>query len=297
MLHLNLFGTGRATFDDRSLAGFPHQRPWLVLCYLLLERRRSHSREQLAAVFWGDQPTQVARKDLRNTLWRLHELFSDVGADYRDYVSIEEERVGFRPRGQYWLDVEIFETSITRQMGVAAEQLLPTQVRELEQAMAIYQGELLDGVYDDWCLSERERLHLLYTGALHKLMIYHGHVGNFEAGLDYGRRILALDNTHETVHRHMMQLFWQAGDRTAALAQFKLCCQILRDELGAPPTAETRSLYERILHDGGAGRSTGTLQPGLPNKEFFAELQRTKHLMAEASAALAHLEAALGGTL
>ena len=81
MLKLNLFGTGQASYCDRPLAGFPNQQCHLLLCYLLLNRHHPHYRERLAAVFWGDSPTAVARKSLRNALWRLRCALHAAGAD------------------------------------------------------------------------------------------------------------------------------------------------------------------------------------------------------------------------
>lgn len=308
MLRLSLFGSGQARFHDHLLDGFPYQQPSLLLCYLLLNRNRFHPRERLAAVFWAERPTQVARKRLRNALWRLRQLFLDVGADFGEYLAADEEQVGFTPCGRYWLDIEAFENSVVQYAGVTVGQLQPAEVHDLELAVGLYQGDLLEGIYDDWCLYERERLRHLYEGTLAKLMTYYGHVGQPEQGIAYGRRILALDNTRENVHRQLMLLLWQIGDRYAALGQYRLCCQILRDELGVPPTTETHGLYERIVHDDDvatpnrqhAHNSTGPfveVQAVPPGAELLAELRRARLLIAAASSALTHLEEVISVTL
>jgi serine/threonine-protein kinase len=46
-----------------------------------------------------------------------------------------------------------------------------------------------------------------------------------------------------------MQLYAGAGNRSAALRQYQSCLQLLEDELGVPPEAETTALYERISAD------------------------------------------------
>jgi DNA-binding SARP family transcriptional activator len=50
------------------------------------------------------------------------------------------------------------------------------------------------------------------------------------------------------VHRQMMRLHWRSGDRHEALAQYKRCAQILREEMGIEPVARTRLLYNRMVH-------------------------------------------------
>jgi DNA-binding SARP family transcriptional activator len=146
------------------------------------------------------------------------------------------------------LDVEHFETTITGYQDLSGHELTPEAAAQLGEAVDLYVGDLLEGVYEDWCLSERERLSLLHLNALSKLMFFHECSGTYEGGLACGERILAYDNTRERVHQKMMQLYWLLGDRVAALAQYKRCVQILREELGISPMPETDLLYQQMVH-------------------------------------------------
>jgi hypothetical protein len=47
----------------------------------------------------------------------------------------------------------------------------------------------------------------------------------------------------------MMRLYWMAGDRDAALAQYKRCSEILRDELGVDPMRETTRVYHQMANN------------------------------------------------
>lgn len=249
MLSVNLFGVGQARYFDRPLPGFPTQQPCLLLCHLLINRTYPHNREHLAAVFWGDMPSLAARKSLRNSLWRLRQIFQSVGAPPDEFLFITEESISFINQSNHRLDVEIFEKTLHSFQDIPARSLSPDQAFALEEAAKIYIGDLLGSVYEDWVLYERERLRILYLSALNKLMIYHGIKGNYDRGLTYGEQILAHDNTREKVHRQMMWLYYLQGDRNAALAQFKRCRQILREELGVQPMDETGQLYEQMLHN------------------------------------------------
>jgi DNA-binding SARP family transcriptional activator len=150
MLEIRLFGTGAARYNDQPLPCFPSQRPGLLLCYLLLNRHRSFPREQLASVFWGDHPTTVARKMLRNALWRLHQALAEAGARFDDYIGHDDEQVSFVRGSIYWLDVETFENAVAGYKGIAEQNLTSDQATQLEQAHTLYQGDLLEGVYEDW---------------------------------------------------------------------------------------------------------------------------------------------------
>lgn len=248
MLKVWLFGSGEARYFDRPLPGCPNQQSFLLLSYLLLNRRRPMHRERIAAVFWGEHPTSTSRKYLRNALWRLRLALQSAGAPAEEYLAIGDDSISFLASSRYWLDVEFFETTIRRYQGLSGQELTGEQAEDLEEAVKFYAGELLEGVYEDWCLYDRERYSLLLLKTLSKLMIYHGLHGNYERGLAHGERILNHDDTREKIYREMMWLYWLSGDRHAALAQFKRCAQVMRETLGISPMDETRRLYQQMLH-------------------------------------------------
>jgi len=236
-------------FEDSKVAGFPAHIPCLLFCYLVLNRRSAILRERLAAVFWGDNPIDVARKNLRNTLWRLRLNFERVGGSLDQYLTVVDDSICFDKASDYWLDVEIFENTINRFRDTNGRYLAQNEAEQLQEATMLYAGDLLEGVYEDWCLHDREHFRLMYLGALGKLMSFHIAAGNNEQGLVYGDTILALDPLRERIHRNMMRLYWLMGDRSAAFAQYHLCSQILRDELGAEPMQQSINLHEQMLQD------------------------------------------------
>jgi DNA-binding SARP family transcriptional activator len=247
MLKAQLFGTGQAVFRDQPLVGFPNQQCYRLLCYLLLNRHRPHDRERLAAVFWAEYPTASSRSYLRNALWRLRHALQSAGVPVDDYLMVSEDSVCFLSSDHYWLDVEAFDTAIASCEDRAGHELSPAQVACLESAVDLYVGDLLEGVYEDWCLYERERLRLLHLNTLGKLLTHHEHNGTYERGLVYGMRTLARDPTRERAHRQVMRLYWLSGDRSQALEQYRLCVQVLREELGTAPTGRTTLLYRQML--------------------------------------------------
>ncbi len=249
MFRLKFFGTGEATYQDRPLTYFPRHQAYLLFCYLLLNPERPHSRDQLATMFWGEYPTQVSRKYLRNGLWKLRQQLDAVGAPVDRYFLINEDSISFVGAGQYWLDVEVFTTTLTASEDLPGNKLTLDQASDLENAVLLYTDDLLVGVYDDWCLYEREKLSLLYLRALSKLMAFHENNGTYERGLAFGEKLLARDNTREKVHLQMMRLHWLSGDRNAALAQYKRCAQILRDQFSVAPLKETASVYQQMLNN------------------------------------------------
>jgi DNA-binding SARP family transcriptional activator len=217
------------------------------MCYLALYHDQAHSREHLAAVFWGDRSTSDSRKYLRNALWRLRQGLQSIQVPDEDYLSVVDDTVSLCGQEHLRLDTRAFEDRVTRCQHIPGSELTGEQAAGLEFAVQLYSGDLLQGTYDDWCIYERERFHLLYLSTLGRLMGYYEAQGDYERALAHGERILARDSTRERTHQQMMRLHWLLGDRSAALAQYNRCAQILQESLHLPPMAQTRRLYQEML--------------------------------------------------
>ena len=94
--------------------------------------------------------------------------------------------------------------------------------------------------------SGRERLHRQAVDTLGALADYHERRGEVAAALGYAREQVRLEPWREEAHRHTMRLLLYSDERSAALAQYRRCVQILEDELGVPPTADTEALFQLI---------------------------------------------------
>lgn len=306
MLSVRLFGSGQACYAGQPIGGFPAQQPFLVLSYLMLNRQQLHGRESVAALFWPDVTRETSLKALRNAVWRLRQLLHSVGAPEDQYLLVSDDRIAFATRAEYWLDIETFEHLVQCTNGQSGKALTAEQADNLEKAIALYSGDLLEGIYLDWCLVEREHLRTLYMNALSMLMAYHEAHANLERGLAYGETILARDPTREAIHRRMMRLYWLSGDRGAAIAQYHRCTQILQDELGIEPMAQTQRLYHLLLHDRPPSRpldrskhprDVGESHPAAVSdptvEEALAQIQRLQSVISKTTEELARLERTL----
>jgi DNA-binding SARP family transcriptional activator len=247
MLEIRLFGTGHISFQTHHVTGFPTQQPLMLLCYLILHRGHFLSREQISATFWKDVSTCLARKNLRNAFWRLRQIFQSLGANLDDYISVAEDNICFISSAICWLDIDIFEKSVHESRDVLAQNLSVEQVAQLEMAIDLYKGDLLESLYEDWCFYQREQLRLFYLNSLSKLMIYHTLKGNSEHAIEFGVKLLTLDPLRETTYQQMMWLHHLAGERNAAIMLYERLCHLLQEELGVPPMEETIEIYSQIV--------------------------------------------------
>lgn len=248
-LRIHLFGQVRIFNSEATEpAKVTHQVQGL-LAYLLLHRHRSHSREVLAELFWGDHPQNRARGSMNTTLWRLRQILEPTETLRGTFLlAATAGEIAINPAGSYWLDAATFEDQSLRAMQQPVETMQDADAACLETTVQLYTADLLEGFYEDWALRERERMHELYLNSLVHLMHYHAHRHAYNEGLRWGQRVLDQDQLREDVQREMMWLYLANGQRTRALQQYEVCRQVLAEELGLPPMAETQALHAAILN-------------------------------------------------
>lgn len=219
-----------------------------LLAYLLLNRHRCHPRDVIATLFWGDQPDQRARNCLSTAMWRLRRVLEPDGVPQGTYLlSNPSGEVGFNSDSFVWLDVADFQSRASVLIERPLNQLTDADIEAGADAISLYNGDLLDGIYDDWALAERERLRTLYLSTLETLMHHYAEKGDIHHSLSFAQKILAYDVLREEIHRKLMYLYIQSGKRALAVRQYELCRQLLARELGVDPLPETQALYRQAV--------------------------------------------------
>jgi DNA-binding SARP family transcriptional activator len=191
---------------------------------------------------------------------------------------IHNHEVGFNCTSPHWLDVEEFEEQLAGVRELSGVRLTPSEAEALRQAIELYRGDVLEGVYEEWCVYERERLKRLFRYALERLMIYHEVQGQFDIAITYAQRLLSCDPLLEHVHRALMRYYYARGDRPAALQQYSACTELLNGELQVEPMAQTVALYEAIRTEHEPGAQTADASP---TAAALAAVERLDRVIAE----------------
>lgn len=246
-LQIVLFGGFELLRDGEALPPIPSRAGRALFAYLVVHRGVRLPRERLAAEFWPDMPESRARRRLSHTLWQIQDTLADL-ADGHGYLEATGDALSFDPDVPYWIDVEEFERRIERFRPVhgSKSRRRATDRRELVDAVALYRGEFLPTLYDDWVLAEQERLSQLHAEALGWLVSMAKGEGAYEEALGYAQRLTQAEPLREDAHREVMRLSTLLGRTSAALRQFERCRAVLASELGTTPADATVKLHDRI---------------------------------------------------
>jgi len=207
-----------------------HKGEWL-LALLALRYGRSVSREWLAGTLWPDSIDVRALYNLRRSL-----------SDLRHALGNEAWRLQSPTARNVALDLTEAEVDIVR-----FDRLIEAGgIADLEAAVRLYGGPLLEGCDEAWAVQERSHREEGYLMALEKLAASAATTGDSASGIAYLRQIVSREPTRETAQCALMTALARSGDHAAVLLVYRELRQRLRDQLNTDPSPETQALFRQL---------------------------------------------------
>jgi len=207
-----------------------------LLAYLAMKPDYRARREELATLFWGDNPDALARHSLRQCLISLRQdlcLASEI-------LMVDREAIGLRAQ---FLSVDARRfMSLARSAGPNG----------LTQAAELWQGAFLPDLaldieeFDTWHRQEADTLSAVAADVFEALCRNADANGDGERAIAAAERLVALEPTREDRQRTALKLFARHKGRETALSRAKLLTDLLRSDLGVSPEAGTRALIDAI---------------------------------------------------
>src|SRR5438128_249038 len=207
-----------------------------LLAFLAMKPDYRASREELATLFWGDNPDALARHSLRQCLISLRQdlcLASEI-------LIVDREAIGLRTQ---------FVSVDARRFISLARSAAPD---ELTRAAELWHGAFLPDLgfdieeFDTWHRHEAERLATAAAGVFEALCRTADANGDGDRAIAAAERLVALEPTREDRQRTALMLFARHEGREAALSRAKRLTDLLRSDLGVSPQAATRALIDAI---------------------------------------------------
>ena len=206
-----------------------------LLVYLALAAdRRFQRRDAMVGLFWPELDAEHARGALRQALRFLR---GELGADVlinrgEEEVSVNREVVG--------CDTWDFDGAC--------------ESRSWGEALALYRGDLLAGVYiaeisaefEHWLEQERDRLRRRAASAAWSAVEQAERAGDLVAAAPLARRGVELAPDDEPSVRRLMRILDRKGDRAGALSAYEMFRLRLAADYHVDPSPETEALLASI---------------------------------------------------
>jgi len=209
---LQLARQSSATLPDRDPVELA-PRDAALLAWLALEGPTPRNR--LAQLLWPQSEPEAARNALRQRLFKLHRLF---GGD----------------------------SLVTGHATLALADGVSHDLHEADDVLGGVAQQTFGGEFATWLEHQRERRRSRTRSTLIELCELAERARDFDDALSHADELLAFEPLSEDAHRRVMRLHYQRGDRAAALLAFDRCERVLKDEVGARPSADTLALLRAV---------------------------------------------------
>ena len=251
VLRLRLAGEFQCLTAEGSAIKLPLSKEQGLLAILALSPKFSCPRGKLVNLLWSTREDEQARASLRQSLYSLKSALGEAA----DVLRVDRKRVALNPSR---VSVDVDELKALAAVDA---------VESLERCVALYAGELLDGLtvrdpaWEEWLTLERENVRSVVVTALRKLIDFHAAERSPEKLIAAGRRLVDIDPFQEEGHRALMLGYAESNQRALALKQYAHCQALLRRELGAEPDRATQSLAAAVKQGVAAGADARRAEP------------------------------------
>ena len=228
-LEVSVLGDLQATCNGRPVGDRLSRKSRALLGYLVVTGR-PQTRARLCDLLWGN--AEDPRGALRWSLSRIRSAFGVHG----DRLLADGEQVAFdvsdRRSRVDWLVVR----------GLIAGGVERSDTPALEQASALFQGELLEGLdlsdefrFRAWCVAERDAVRRVRVEILRTLVARLEQ--SPERGLVHAQTWTAVEPLDGSGHAAVIRLLGATGRVRAALGHYDSCARLLAAEGSAWPDA------------------------------------------------------------
>lgn len=239
---IELLGGLRVIWDERSIVRFRTQKTAALLAFLAYHCDRAHPREALIEMLWPWANLDAGRQSLSQALYSLRHQLEPPGVPAGTVLVADRSNVQLNPQAMT-TDLLEFEGALhaaERASDKAAKE------RELEEAVRLYRGELLPGLYEPWIPAEQVRLSERFVSAVVLLAKLLAERGEVAAAISHLRQAIETEPLQEEPYRELMRRLMERGEHGAALKAYHELEHVFADELGERPSGTTRQLAREV---------------------------------------------------
>jgi DNA-binding SARP family transcriptional activator len=238
-LKIHLFGAFEVLIADQPIQHkyWQSRQVRTIFKLLILQRGRPFASTQFVEAIWPKEKQEVALQRLYIRISQLRRILELGAVD----VKIQTIEGGYLFDYKYpqpgeisscWIDVDVFENLADQGRMLLEQNQYQAAVEMFEKARSLYRADyLIEDQYDDWSMTERERLRDRFLILLTELSEAYAQMGQYRRAIHTCQKILQADSCREAVFVRLMLFYYYAGEKNKALQTFEHCQKVLWKEL------------------------------------------------------------------
>ncbi len=218
-----------------------------IFCYIATRKHRRVAKDILIEAFWGDEDPETIEKNFHPTISHIRKALNSRQSLKQNFIVFRDGAYQLNPEFSYSIDSEDFVNFIAAAETAKRDDDTAMLRQNLESAYGLYRGEFMDGSYDDWAEEQRHFYSEQFSRVLNGLAKLSVADKRWADALKYANEILAIDPYREDLHRLVLKVLAAQSKPAAVKKHYESMQQLLKNELGIEPSAETRKLFKELV--------------------------------------------------
>jgi SARP family transcriptional regulator, regulator of embCAB operon len=241
-LRVQICGALTIERDGQRLEGLlPGRQGRLLFTYLVVNRHRPVTRDEVAEALWRGPDQAAVEARLNPLLSKLRRVFGAGAVDGRSALRLCLTGA--------WVDLEASAEAIHRAESAVAQREWARAWGPSLTALFVSERGFLPGEDAAWIDETRHELAGVRLRALECYAAASLGLGGTEvaAAVRAGRQLTRLAPLRESGYRYLMRALAAQDNLAEALGTYAQLSECLREQLGVSPGPATRELYEQLL--------------------------------------------------
>lgn len=242
---------GDKEITDRSNQS---KKPWCLLEYLVVFRKKDISPSELIQIIWSDDPGVNPSGALKTLMFRSRKLLDPLG--------IPPQKLLVQKRGSYtWtqeyttsMDIDEFEEICNKALNhsLEDEEALSLCYRGLE----LYKGDFLPkSAYESWVIPISTYYHSLYQKLVYRTLELLTKREDYTKITAVCESAVGIEPFDEEFHYHLVYALFKDGHTSQAIEEYNHTMDLFYNEFSISPSDHFKNLY-RIIRSKEQGANT-----------------------------------------
>lgn len=250
-IDVHMLGEFSITINGNQLTNLKGRtkRVWMLIEYLLANRKKDISLDQLVDILWEEGECGDPLNALKNLIYRARSLLREI-AHTEDAEFIKFERNTYTWNNDF--DCVIDTEQLVELHQQASSQTKPEEERIAlyKNAIALYQGEFLPkSSYSSWVISAAAYYSTLYCDCVLQVCSLLIEKQSYQQIIEICESALIHIPLEESIHKMLLYAYISANQRNRALDHYNHVINLFYKELGVDITDSMRPVYKQLINN------------------------------------------------
>lgn len=247
VIHVTTFGTFTIQLGDRRICDTDthSKKPWFLLEYLIIFRKRAISHDELTSLIWGEDDSTISESSLKTLMFRSRKLLEPLQYPAQSLITQKNGTYAWTKELTTVVDIDLFEELAEKALNpeIPAEMRLDCCL----QAIDLYKGEFLTkSGWESWVVPLASYYHNLYQKVVMAAIALLSVQKNDSKIIELCQKALTFSPYDEDLHYHLIYSLYCNGQQQKAMEHYSHATDLLSREFSVTLSNRPEFLYKSI---------------------------------------------------